>query len=144
MIMSRSFLLWMRNMSDKIVESIRTHSSFSNIICFCKSCCLWENVEKHFSARQPIACWIPMSNKTHTQNMSYLLLFHSNNGSANAPQCFAIRKLLVLQFSKYSLWIHNKLRGFSVFKIRLGQHRKQLLCLTACIDITASWFICGT
>jgi len=26
--------------------------------------------------------------QTHTQNMYYLLLFHDNNGYANAPQCF--------------------------------------------------------
>ena len=25
---------------------------------------------------------------THTQNMQYLFLFHSNNGYANAPQCY--------------------------------------------------------
>ena len=39
----------------------------------------------------------------HTQtNMQYLLLFHSNNGFANAPQCYVMRTLPVL-------FIHNLL-----------------------------------
>ena len=30
-------------------------------------------------------CWITKPTDTHTQNMKYLLLFHGNNGYANAP-----------------------------------------------------------
>jgi hypothetical protein len=29
--------------------------------------------------------------QTHTQNMSYLLLFHYHNGCTNAPRCYVIR-----------------------------------------------------
>jgi hypothetical protein len=29
----------------------------------------------------------------HNQNMKHLLLFHGNNGYANAPQCHAVRTL---------------------------------------------------
>jgi hypothetical protein len=31
--------------------------------------------------------------QTHTQNIYYLLLFHSNNGYANEPQCYVVRTL---------------------------------------------------
>jgi hypothetical protein len=34
--------------------------------------------------------------QTHTQNMSYLLLFHCNNGWTNGPQCYVIRTMVVL------------------------------------------------
>jgi hypothetical protein len=98
---SRSILLRMRNSSDKCVEKIKTH-----ILCsmkfFRKSCRLWDNVEKYGRARQAtddniigrmcFACCITKA-KTHTKNMYYLLLFHGNNGYANAPQWYAIRKL---------------------------------------------------
>jgi len=33
---------------------------------------------------------------THTHNMYYLLLFHGNNGYANAPQCYVLCTLPVL------------------------------------------------
>jgi len=35
---------------------------------------------------------------THIQNKQYLLLFHSNNGYANAPQCYVILTMPVLLF----------------------------------------------
>ena len=34
--------------------------------------------------------------QTHTQNMSYLLLFHCNNGWKNGPQCYVIHTMAVL------------------------------------------------
>ena len=40
--------------------------------------------------RMRIACWVPKATNTH------LLLFHSNNGCTNAPQCYVIRTLTVL------------------------------------------------
>jgi hypothetical protein len=50
-IMSLSFLLKMRNVSDRFVEKIKTH-----ILClvtfFRKSCRLWDNVEKYCKAGQ--------------------------------------------------------------------------------------------
>ena len=44
--MSRSILLRMRNISDKIVEKIKTHILWS-ITFYRKWCCLWDNVEKY-------------------------------------------------------------------------------------------------
>ena len=51
--------------------------------------------------RTRFACWITKATNTHThththtQNI-YYLFFHSNNGYANAPQCYVIRTLSVL------------------------------------------------
>jgi len=42
---SRSFLLRLRNVSDKIIEEMKTRI-FSSISCFGKSSRLWDNVEK--------------------------------------------------------------------------------------------------
>jgi hypothetical protein len=41
---------------------------------------------------------------THTHNMKYLLIFHSNNGFVNASQCYVIHTLPVLFRSIYSKW----------------------------------------
>jgi len=39
--------------------------------------------------RMRIACRITKARiQTHTQNMQFLLLSHSNNDNANAPQCY--------------------------------------------------------
>jgi hypothetical protein len=61
-------------------------------------------VEKYGTARQAtddniirrmrFTCWITKA--TDTQNMQYSLLFHSNNGYADTPQCHVIRTLPVL------------------------------------------------
>jgi hypothetical protein len=51
-IISRSFLLRTRNVSDKIVENIKTHILFWVTFFFRKSCRLWENVEKYCRAGQ--------------------------------------------------------------------------------------------
>ena len=40
-----------------------------------------------------IACWITKAKNIHSE---YVLLFHCNNGSKNAPQCYVIRTLAVL------------------------------------------------
>ena len=63
--------------------------------------------------RVSVACWIskatpaqahfqPLRTHTHTRtrplthrNVLYLLLFHSNNGYVNAPQCYVVRTLAV-------------------------------------------------
>ena len=51
-IISRRIFLRMRNISDKICTgNPNTHFMFSNI-CFRKSYCLWDNVEKYGRARQ--------------------------------------------------------------------------------------------
>jgi hypothetical protein len=86
MIISRSVLLRIRNVSDRVVEKIKTHILCS-ITYFRKSCRLWDNVEKYGTARQTtddniirrmrFACWITKATDTHThththtQNMKY-------------------------------------------------------------------------
>jgi hypothetical protein len=74
-IISRSFLLRMKNGSDKSCrENQNTHFVFSNF--FLKSCRLWD-VEKYCRAgqasmttwRMRIACWIPKATNTHTSYM---------------------------------------------------------------------------
>jgi len=49
LIISRSFLIRMRNISTKFVEKIKTRFVFSKF-CFRKSCHLWNNVEKYSRA----------------------------------------------------------------------------------------------
>ena len=51
LIISVSVLLRMRNVSDKIVEKIKTHILYSNFF-FRKSCRLGDNVEKYCRAGQ--------------------------------------------------------------------------------------------
>jgi len=53
MIMSRSVLLRMKNVSDKICkENQNSHFMFSSFFFFRKSYRLWDNVEKYDTARQ--------------------------------------------------------------------------------------------
>jgi len=50
--LSCSFLLRMRNISDKTVEKIKTLVLWSVTFFFRKSCLLWDNVEEDGTARQ--------------------------------------------------------------------------------------------
>ena len=76
LIISRSFILRIRNVSDKRCrENQNTHFVFSNFFFIRKMCCLsimWKNSVqrgrpqiKIWSMR--IACWIPKATNTHTQ-----------------------------------------------------------------------------
>jgi len=64
LIIFRSILLWRRNVSDKVVEKIKTH--FVTYFFFRRSCRLWENVENFVERGRPqmtiwcmrIPCWI--------------------------------------------------------------------------------------
>jgi hypothetical protein len=54
----------------------------------------WQNGGPQMAIwRMRIACWIPKATNTHD-----LLLFHGNNGYANAPQCHVIRTVRGLYF----------------------------------------------
>jgi hypothetical protein len=78
MITSRCILLRMRNISDKIIEKIKTHI-LRSIILFQKPCCLYNNVEKHPRTgegthdnilwRTHFTCWINKGTNTHNQNI---------------------------------------------------------------------------
>jgi hypothetical protein len=79
----------------KVVEEIKTRILYS-IEFFRKSCRLCDNVEKYGIARQTrddyiiarmrFACRVNKATDTRSKYY-YLLLFHGNNGYANAPQC---------------------------------------------------------
>jgi hypothetical protein len=100
-IISRSFRLRMRNVSDKNWrENKNTHFVSRNFFFFRKSFHVWDNVEKYCRAVQATddygACALHAeyqrlqthTHKTHTQVVYYSLLFHCNTGCTNAPQCY--------------------------------------------------------
>jgi hypothetical protein len=103
LIISSPFLLEMKNFWDKFVEEIKIHILCS-VNIFRKSYRLYENMLKNTVVRgRPqmtiwrvhIACWI--NNFTITNRSCVIfLLFHSNNGCTNAPQCYVVRSLTVL------------------------------------------------
>jgi hypothetical protein len=76
---SRSVLLRMRNVSDKIVDKVKTHVLCSVIFCR-KSCRLWDNVENVVEPDRPqttawhmrFACCITEATNTHSE---YVILF---------------------------------------------------------------------
>jgi hypothetical protein len=98
MIILRSFLLKMRNVSDKFVEKIKTRLLSSKTF-FLQSAIyeiMWINILQPSWPqitiwRIRIAFWW-LRLQSHSQNMQYLLLFQRKNGNANAPQCYVIRK----------------------------------------------------
>jgi len=51
-----------------------------------------------------IACWIPKAPNTVTHNIQYSLLFHSNDGCTNAPQCYVTRTVHCLSCI---FWLHQ-------------------------------------
>ena len=68
-----------------------------------KSCRLLDNAEKILEPDRPqmtkrrmcLGRWIPKTANTHSEYVT-ILLFHVNNGYANAPQCYVILTPLVL------------------------------------------------
>ena len=76
MTVSRSILLIMRNILDKIVEKILC-SVFCNFFFFRKSCRLWDNAEKYYGVKNvtnenmiwriSVACWISNATRAHTR-----------------------------------------------------------------------------
>jgi hypothetical protein len=80
-VISRWILLRTRNVSDKIVEKIKTHILCSKTFSR-KSCRLWDNVEKYGTARQAtdgnitrrmrFACWIRHATNTHSEYVIFI------------------------------------------------------------------------
>ena len=98
------FLEW-EMFQAKVVQKIKTHVLFSvTFFFFRKSYCTWDNVKKYCRAGQStddniahvIACWITRATNAHTRVVSYSMLFHANNTSTNAPQCYVLRTLRVV------------------------------------------------
>ena len=104
MIISGSVLLRMRNVSDKIIEKIKTHIlCLVTVLFFFENLTIyeimWENILQGGGGRPQmsvwrmrVACWITKG----TQNMYYFVLFHCNRRCKNAPQCYFTRTLLLL------------------------------------------------
>jgi hypothetical protein len=95
----------MQNVSNKIVEKIKTHI-LGSINFFQKPWCVWDNVKKYYTARQATddstirsrkgVIWMmddQGKNTDTTNNVEYLLLFHSNYGYTNIPHCYITRIL---------------------------------------------------
>jgi hypothetical protein len=80
----------------KVVEKVKTHF----------------DVEKYGRAKQAThnsiiqhTCFtypVTKATNTHTQNIKYLLLFHSNSDFASMSQCFIMHILLLMLFFKNS------------------------------------------
>ena len=97
----------MRNVSDQVVEGIKTQ-----ILCLFlhrKSCRLWVNVGKYGTDRQAtdgniiwrMRCFCRINKArmyTRSHNVRYTQLFDCNNSYANAPQCYVIIKKLAITF----------------------------------------------
>jgi hypothetical protein len=66
LIMSRSILLSMRSISNKVTENTKHTFYVQLLFLFRKSCCLWDNVEKYCTARQATCC-IPKATNTHSE-----------------------------------------------------------------------------
>jgi hypothetical protein len=99
-------ILRMRYVSGKICrENQNTRIMFSNFPE--KSCRLWDNVGQYGRAtldtdgsiirRMRIACRM-ISPQVRTQNMWYLLVFHTNSGYANVAQCYVHTYVTCLVF----------------------------------------------
>ena len=93
LIISRSFLLRTRNISDENSrENQNTHFVFNNFFSRKYFICeMWENMVDPDRPQKTICyCECVLHDgylrlQTHTQNIQYLLLFHGNSGSSNAP-----------------------------------------------------------
>ena len=103
-IISRIILLGMRNVSDKLVESIKTHILCSKTFFFPqKSCRLWDDMGKYgkpteatdgnITRRMRFSCCIPKATNTH---LEYVILcafaqqrWLSENPSTSRHTCIA-------------------------------------------------------
>jgi hypothetical protein len=120
--LSRSVLIEMRNVSDKIIEKIKT-----NILCLktfvFRDPCLSLDTVSRYGTVQPeatdnnvirymrVACWITKAADTHTIKLFNTTAFHGENAYANAPKYHVIRTLLLcfsfsatFPFSSLCVW----------------------------------------
>ena len=140
MVMSRWIIFRMRNVSDKMCrENRNTCFVFHNFFPSRKPCRLWDNAEKCGTARQAagdnvirrmrFACWITKATDTHSEFV-ILMIFHSNNGYANAPYCYFIVHCLYCLYYKLFL---NQVKRNVLFvyckRVDLKQILPKHLCL---------------
>jgi hypothetical protein len=87
---------------------LTTHFSEHIPVVKWRMCVIW---------RMRFANWVTRAiTQTHTQNMKYLLLFHCQNGYANAPQCCVMRTLPVLL-----LWVKVKVTLVQALRLCTGR-----------------------
>jgi hypothetical protein len=112
MIISRSILLKMRNVSDKSCRENK-YILCSMTFFFCgKSCRIWDNMEEYCRAGQAtddnmahVHCMLDTKGYRHTIWICNTLLFHCSSGCTSAPHCYVLRALPVLKCSFFgSLW----------------------------------------
>jgi len=78
MIISRSFLLRMRNMSDKFVEKIKTHILFAiTFLLLSRLKNPWRNTIEPYRSQMTvqhmhIACWIHKATNTHLEYVTLI------------------------------------------------------------------------
>jgi hypothetical protein len=95
-IISRSVLLKMRNVSDKSCrENRNTHFMFNNFLSENRAVfeIMWKNIVEPDSLlmtvwRMRIACWITKATDTRSHNTQYPWLFHRNNYCTKAPKYY--------------------------------------------------------
>ena len=87
---------WMRNVLDKIIGKNKTHFMFGNFF-FLENVRVGQTTDFNIKRRMRIACWITKATDTHSEYV-ILIVFHSNIGYANAPQCYIIPTFPVLYF----------------------------------------------
>ena len=106
------FLEW-EMFQTKVVEKIKTHILryitffFSKMVAFMRKCWImlysWAGHRWKYGACALHAGYLSL--QMHTQNMSYLLVFHCNNSCTNMLQCYVIWTLpTLLKFSGSKSW----------------------------------------
>jgi hypothetical protein len=128
--------------TEKFVQKIKTHFVFSNFLRTSSN--LRDNVEKYGAATQDtygntplstrVIFWINKATNTHPEYITSLL-FHGNNGYANASQCYVyVHCFLTPQ--------HHNLHRICLFKISeillpYEQHAVKKSYFVAFQDITS-------
>jgi hypothetical protein len=99
LIISRSILLRLKNVSDKICRGNQNTHLCSKTYFHAIYEIIWKTMVQPDRPRMKIwhvriSRWIYKDKGTHTQIMQYLLLFHRNIGCTKAPNCYCVRILL--------------------------------------------------
>ena len=118
LVISRSFLLRMRNVSDNIYgEDQKTHFVFNNFFFENRAVyeIMWIDMVEMTIWRMRIACWITKVTNIHSENVIFVV-FIGNNGCTNAPQSYVIRTLSVLLI--LTLAINTLTTRFQKFRYR--------------------------
>jgi hypothetical protein len=94
-VITRSVILKMRNVLSKVVQKITTYIVSAvplpeKCAVFEKMCLAGQATDDNIMRRKRAVSCMPEATDTHSEYI-LPLLFHGNNGSAKAPQCYVIR-----------------------------------------------------